>query len=191
MAARRKSTRQRIELTDPRGIRALAHPARLAVLEELFSGRVATATELAALTDLSPSAMSYHLRALEKWGLVVRDEPTGDGRERPWRAAADDFQIGASSTTRAGVAANTLLLAQMLETQRRDLAAYFEHEQDLPEEWRQGNVDNAVLTLTAEEVEALKNELGAAIDRFRRRRADQVENGRRVRVAFVVVPLVD
>ena len=52
-------------LTDPRAIKALAHPARLAVIDELFAGRQLTATECAEIAGLSPSAMSYHLRALE------------------------------------------------------------------------------------------------------------------------------
>ncbi|MFN8099878.1 MAG: helix-turn-helix domain-containing protein [Dermatophilaceae bacterium] len=84
--------RTRLTLTDPRALRALAHPARQRVVAELYAGESLTATQAAALCDLTPSAMSYHLRALEKWGIVRRGEST-DGRERPWLAAADDFTI--------------------------------------------------------------------------------------------------
>ncbi len=76
-----------MKLSDPKAIRALAHPARLTVIEELYSGRELTATECADLAGLSPSAMSYHLRSLAKAGIVERADATGDGRERPWRAA--------------------------------------------------------------------------------------------------------
>lgn len=76
-----------LTLTDPRAIRAIAHEARQQVIDELYSGSVLTATEAARICGLSPSAMSYHLRALEKWGIVVRDDTSSDGRERPWRAS--------------------------------------------------------------------------------------------------------
>ncbi|MCU1531814.1 MAG: ArsR family transcriptional regulator [Arthrobacter sp.] len=83
-----------MEITDPKAIRALAHAARLEVISELYSTQVSrTATELAAQTGLTPSAMSYHLRALRKWGIVVPAATTGDARERRWKAAGTDFAI--------------------------------------------------------------------------------------------------
>ncbi|WP_353951433.1 helix-turn-helix domain-containing protein [Knoellia sp. S7-12] len=82
-----------LRITDPRALRALAHPARQRLITELFSGEVLTATEAAALVDLTPSATSYHLRALEKWGVVERDSSTSDARERPWRSTATTISI--------------------------------------------------------------------------------------------------
>ncbi|WP_426979220.1 ArsR/SmtB family transcription factor [Pseudarthrobacter sp. O4] len=83
-----------MEITDPKAIRALAHAARLEVISELYSTQVSrTATELAAQTGLTPSAMSYHLRALQKWGIVVPAATAGDARERRWKAAGTDFTI--------------------------------------------------------------------------------------------------
>jgi len=63
-------------------------------MDELYGGSVLTSSEAAQICGLSPSAMSYHLRALEKWGIVVRDDPSSDGRERPWRASANELSIG-------------------------------------------------------------------------------------------------
>lgn len=84
-----------VTITDPLAIRALAHKVRMEVIDEFFSSRrLHTATELAGRFGLTPSAMSYHLRALEKWGYVVRAEATGDGRERYWRAAGDTLSVG-------------------------------------------------------------------------------------------------
>lgn len=85
--------RRTLRLEEPAALRALAHPARQRVVAALYAGGEAlTATQAARLCELSPSAMSYHLRALEKWGIVRRGE-SPDGRERPWLAAADDFTI--------------------------------------------------------------------------------------------------
>ena len=72
---RRRGRSDEVRLRDPDALRALAHPARLLVVDELYQGNERTSSELAELTGLSPSAMSYHLRALERWGIVERGEP--------------------------------------------------------------------------------------------------------------------
>ena len=59
-----------LHLHDPRDIRALAHPARMAIIDALASGDELTATECAALTGLSPSATAYHLKLLERYHLA-------------------------------------------------------------------------------------------------------------------------
>lgn len=88
-----RTKRTELVITDPTALRALAHPARQRLITELYSGEVLTATEAAQLVGLTPSATSYHLRALEKAGIVVRDEAASDARQRPWRAAADSFSV--------------------------------------------------------------------------------------------------
>ncbi|MBR7744644.1 helix-turn-helix transcriptional regulator [Phycicoccus sp. BSK3Z-2] len=100
--ARDEDGRSELRITDPRALRALAHPARQRVITELFSGEVLTATEAARLVGLSPSATSYHLRALERWGIVERDE-SSDGRERPWRATASSITVTPDAHRAAGV----------------------------------------------------------------------------------------
>lgn len=90
---------EKVEITDPKAIRALAHAARLEVISELYSTQMSrTATELAVHTGLTPSAMSYHLRALQKWGIVVPAETAGDARERRWRAAGTDVTISSGGS---------------------------------------------------------------------------------------------
>jgi DNA-binding transcriptional ArsR family regulator len=91
----RKNSANAVVISDPQAIRALAHEARLEALEELFASQASrTATELASRCRLTPSAMSYHLRALEKYGYVMRAPSEGDGRERRWRAAGDHLVVG-------------------------------------------------------------------------------------------------
>ncbi|WP_415645783.1 helix-turn-helix domain-containing protein, partial [Stackebrandtia soli] len=67
------------ELSDPELLRALAHPARMAILDHLGEVDDLTATEGAELIGLSPSAMSYHLRTLAKVGLLEEAPGRGDG----------------------------------------------------------------------------------------------------------------
>ena len=57
---------------------ALAHPIRRAIIERLAQGEC-TVGDLAAPHDVSPPAISKHLRVLEDAGLL---EQTPDGRVR-------------------------------------------------------------------------------------------------------------
>jgi DNA-binding transcriptional ArsR family regulator len=70
--AQRRSTDDvaALRVEDPRSIRALAHPARLAIIDALASGEELTATQCAELTGLSPSATAYHLNLLERYGFA-------------------------------------------------------------------------------------------------------------------------
>lgn len=111
-ASVRRQTENPVVISDPQAIRALAHEARLEVLEELFASQsTRTATELASRCNLTPSAMSYHLRALEKYGYVERAASEGDGRERRWKAAGDQLVVG--SLTDSIAAKNAFLNVQL------------------------------------------------------------------------------
>src|SRR4029077_1064021 len=91
-----------VRLQDPRDIRALAHPARMAIIDALASGAELTATECAELTELSPSATAYHLKLLERYGLAEPAPARSDGRERPWRATDRRVTFDLDTSTPAG-----------------------------------------------------------------------------------------
>jgi DNA-binding transcriptional ArsR family regulator len=192
VAARgKKSTKPESRVvSDPRAIRALAHPARLAVLDALsFEDTELTATECAKIAGVSPSAMSYHLRALEKWGFVVRAETNGDGRERPWRAASTSWSIEDIADS-ATATATSALASVTLNRLAAELGAWFRVENDAPKEWRDNSgLDNTQLWLTAEELSELRATQRAWVDAHRGRTAkDHPEGARRVRVTHIVVP---
>src|SRR5436309_138158 len=63
---------RQLELTDPKAMRALAHPLRIELLRLLREPR--TATECAEALGESPQSCSYHLRTLAKYGFVERAE---------------------------------------------------------------------------------------------------------------------
>ncbi|MBG0828591.1 winged helix-turn-helix transcriptional regulator [Planomonospora sp. ID67723] len=86
-------TKEKQPLSDPRAMRALAHPARLAILNKLQTDGAATATEVAEVVGVTPSAASYHLRMLAKYGFVEDAPPRGDGRERLWRGVRTSWTV--------------------------------------------------------------------------------------------------
>lgn len=81
-----------IEL-DAHGMRALAHPVRLAILTRLQQDGPQTATGLSEHVNASPSVTSWHLRHLAKHGLVRDAAALGNGRERWWEAASRGFRV--------------------------------------------------------------------------------------------------
>ncbi|MFC9693599.1 ArsR/SmtB family transcription factor [Kribbella sp. NPDC056951] len=174
----------KVVLTDPRAIRALAHPARQLVIDELYSGRVLTATECAELAGLTPSAMSYHLRALERWGIVERAEST-DGRERPWRAPAQGMVIPSQSSM-AGRTANQ---AMMRVATDRMLELFDKLPGDDP--WDDiSAMSRSRVWLTHEEAEQLGADLQKLVNGYRKGRtaADHPEGTRSIHIMFTVVP---
>ncbi|MCA1223036.1 winged helix-turn-helix domain-containing protein [Streptomyces sp. 8L] len=76
-----------VRLTDPRALRAYAHPTRMALVGLLRREGPLTATQAAGVVGESVASCSFHLRQLAKYGLV-EEAGGGRGREKPWRATA-------------------------------------------------------------------------------------------------------
>jgi DNA-binding transcriptional ArsR family regulator len=178
-----------VVLRDPKAIRALAHPARLLVIQRLFSGEPATATSLAEAAGLSASAMSYHLRALERFGIVERAEPTDDGRERPWRATGRTIRVDSTAPT-ATVAVEGAVIGAVLDSTRREIDRFLAGQQDEPQAWRDAvGLDSGAVTVTPQELEQLREGLAALLRPYRSdRRTRLPQDARRVRLTTIVVP---
>jgi DNA-binding transcriptional ArsR family regulator len=178
-------------LRDPRALRALAHPVRLAILEHLRSVGPATATECAEVTGQSPSACSYHLRALAKWGLVAATDGR-DRRERRW-ASGGRFVVGDHDMPRRPdvVAAEHQLTAQVLQRATARALAWMDASDDEPKEWRDVTaISNAALRLTPEELSGLLGKIDALIAPYvaSDRQADVPDGSRIVHLHLSAVP---
>src|SRR5687767_14852819 len=76
-----------VTLSDPKALRAYAHPLRMALVGLLRREGPLTATQAAERLGESVPNCSFHLRQLAKYGLAERVEGA-DAREKPWRATA-------------------------------------------------------------------------------------------------------
>src|SRR3712207_6655958 len=74
-----------MRITDPRAMRALAHPLRLDLIEALTVLGPSTAAACARHLGSTQALCSFHLRQLAKYGFVEQAADSGDRRERPWR----------------------------------------------------------------------------------------------------------
>lgn len=148
---------------DPRAMRALAHPTRLALLDHLHAAGEATATECSEFVGESPSSCSYHLRSLAKWGFVEEgaDRP---GRERPWRprAASIEFPSGGFEAT--------VLRDEVLARGQQRVRSALSHEHELPSRWRRAaQTSSATLALTPSELEELGERFEQLLAEYRGR----------------------
>ena len=169
MARRTSPPSGAVVLTDPSAVRALAHPARLVVIDALYAGQVLTATECAELAGTPPSAMSYHLRALEKYGLVVRAEPRGDARERPWMRAGDSLTVSMAGSGSSRLAAAELLVENSMQTDLRRLLSTMRADAEAgPEgEWSGTTTySRDQLLMTAEEARELRDAVDRLVAQF-------------------------
>jgi DNA-binding transcriptional ArsR family regulator len=153
---------RRRKVTDLTELRALAHPLRLALLDQLMSFGEQTAAQCAAGVGSTTSNCSYHLRALGRAGLVERVEPSSDGRERPWRATATGLSYGPDDDTRSPAAAEAALTLDELSTIREEeltRQARRRHASQ-PEPWRSAEAfHDYALRVTAEELAQLTGEI--------------------------------
>jgi DNA-binding transcriptional ArsR family regulator len=144
-------------------LRALAHPVRLALIEHLTVRGPLTATEAAELVGESPSACSFHLRQLAKYGFV-EEAGEGIGRRRPWRVTrygmSIDSDAGDPAARRAGGEVVRLLRDRQLDRYRRWAA----ERVTWPEPWRRAAIDDEyAFWVTPAELDALHEELGARL----------------------------
>jgi DNA-binding transcriptional ArsR family regulator len=74
-------------------LKSLAHPLRVRIYDELSAYGPLTASGLADRLGESSGSTSYHLRQLERTGLVREDTTRGKGRERWWERTPGSIAI--------------------------------------------------------------------------------------------------
>ncbi|GAA3760628.1 helix-turn-helix domain-containing protein [Plantactinospora mayteni] len=180
-------------ISDPQVMRALAHPARLAIMEHLTTtGAAVTATECAEIVGLSPSAVSYHLRELAKFGLVEQAPSRGDARERLWRSSVGSWGVeaGQDASPEARAAQETLIEVYAARDMER-IREWARRIGEEPKEWYDASrYGGAVLMMTAEELVELNDRIRELMRPYRRReRVDPPEGSRPVMVHYAALPM--
>lgn len=75
---------------DPRVLRALAHPVRARILDEIEASGPVRAADVARELAIPANQASFHLRQLAKYGLVEEaPDEARDKRDRVWRATTE------------------------------------------------------------------------------------------------------
>lgn len=179
-----------LRVEDPRSIRALAHPARVAIINALATGEELTATQCAELTGLSPSATAYHLKFLERHGYAEAAPQRADHRERPWRATGRRLQVDLDDSTPAGASAAAAVIAAYIDTTKAIAVTFTKDGYAEPGEWRDALLNNRDLWLTLEEFQQVTADLKTVLEPYQERAQNEERpaGSRRVRIMNVVVP---
>lgn len=161
-----------MEISDPKAIRALAHPLRLDLLQLLGAVGPATAAECGRVLGASQASCSFHLRQLARYGYVEDAEPGNDRRERRWRASHRRLSV---RTAPDGVAVRQEVDRVVVEHEMQAILDYSRRPEDASPEWRHNaGIVTAMALLSPDEAAALKEQWLAMLAPFTAR----VDDGR-------------
>jgi DNA-binding transcriptional ArsR family regulator len=160
------------EITEARLFRALSHPVRIALVEELSLHGPMTATEVGERIGESPTTCSFHLRQLARYGFV-EEAGGGKGRARPWRMTAIGMNVPGILDDPEAQVAFDVLHGMFRERHLGRYQRWQETKTSFPEEWRRAAADNEyILYLTPDELDQLSNEVTDVLMRHFDRLAD-------------------
>lgn len=159
-------------LTDPREIRAIAHPVRIALLEALSREGPLTATQAAEIVDESPANCSFHLRTLAKYGFV-EEAQGGSGRQRPWRRVTFGQSLELADEGETAIAAQAFAHMSDERTFER-IRQYVDTISAFPKEWQEASyLFDSLVYLTPEELKEIQATFLEQLTKFRERTADK------------------
>jgi hypothetical protein len=181
-----------LRLTDPKAMRALAHPVRMALLDLLGVAGTLTATQASEILGESPANCAFHLRTLAKYGFA-REAGGGRGRERPWTRTRRTISVSSTQqdNPQAAIAAGALgsvYFERWVERARR----VFGSRDRLPGWERATHMSRSTVFLTAEETVQMSQEIQEIIDRYRDRELDpsqRPDSALPVDLAFFASPM--
>lgn len=175
---------QPLTLREPAALKALAHPVRQDLIALLGRNDVLTATAASEQVGMSPSAVSHHLRLLEKYGVVERVDASADGRERPWRLRPGGLTLSPEPGDTSGQAAVMVLVRREVENQLERMEQLLHHDRaGIVEEVDDSGSLGFAFTrarLTRDEAREVVSRLEVILDEMRERRGreargDQLE----------------
>jgi predicted ArsR family transcriptional regulator len=153
-------------LTDPRALRAYAHPVRMSLVGLLRTEGPLTATRAAELLGESSGTCSFHLRQLARYGLV-EEAGGGTGREKPWRATTTSTAWNTAVDTPELAAATGLLNTMIAEGYFEQLMRWLEASPEQPPEWQEAvMLGDRILYVTAEELAELGRKVRELVDEY-------------------------
>jgi DNA-binding transcriptional ArsR family regulator len=177
------------EVTDPKTMRALAHPTRLAIMSWLHRHGTATATQLSPHVGATPSVTSWHLRHLAGFGLVRDAEGGTDGRQRLWEATATGFRFDAPADPddTEGQAAYRALAGELMATTHEVPRQWFATiEPELEADWRiESGVMNTRIEVTLDELRDIGHKFEEILAAYVHRDTGDDDAGERRGVRFL------
>jgi DNA-binding transcriptional ArsR family regulator len=152
-------------------LKSLAHPLRVRIYDELSAYGPLTASGLAERLGESSGATSYHLRQLERAGLVREDTTRGKGRERWWERRPGSIAIPDARDLPPGSAdrlAVKLVEDEWFRSREQNFREYWaEGDQVFGSDWLDvATSDTINLRLTAEQLHELVADIDVVLQKY-------------------------
>jgi predicted ArsR family transcriptional regulator len=158
-----------VQLTDPRALRAVAHPTRLKLIALLRRLGPLTATQAGERIDESPAGCSFHLRTLAKWGLV-EEAGGGRGRERPWQATANGHEWAARGPSEEVDEAGDLLTRVVVERWFEEAVRWVDRRHEESADWTEAAIlEDRMIAVTPAEMRDLAARVGELLEPYMKR----------------------
>ncbi|HEU4706027.1 MAG TPA: helix-turn-helix domain-containing protein [Solirubrobacterales bacterium] len=181
-----------VQLTEPRALRALAHPIRLELIALLRRGGPLTATQAGGRIGESPASCSFHLRQLAKYGLV-EEAGGGRGRERPWRATAMSTEWATRGSDDEADAAGSALTRVVVERYFQAALAWLDRRGSEDPEWVDAaELSDAIVYMTPAQMHEANAKVRAVLEPYLKRMEDSEPpdpSARPVNVIGIAFPL--
>jgi len=173
-------------------LRAIAHPLRNRILDEITARGTARAADLAQALDIPANQASFHLRQLAKYGLIEEaPEEARDRRDRVWRPTSPDglrLSLDELEAQPGGKAAVSVWRRQASAWGHRlvDEAHYATRAKDAEVVIQDGR-----LRLTKEQAMRLSEEVDEVLRAWRRRTGQGADGARTYSVYLMLQPYPD
>jgi DNA-binding transcriptional ArsR family regulator len=178
-----------VQISDPKAIRALAHPLRLDLLQLLGAGGPATAAQCGRVLGASQASCSFHLRQLAKYGFVEDAGPGRDRRERQWRVPHQRLSVRIGPDSDGAVRQQVEQL--VVEREMQAILDYSRRPDGASPEWQhKAGIVTAMAVLSPDEAAAIKEKWIALLAPYAGGANRQPEPGQRhVRYFMAATPL--
>ena len=186
---------------DVTALRALAHPLRVQILDELSNFGPLTASGLGDRLGESSGAMSYHLRQLAKHDIIREVVGKGSARERWWQMSPEDLKVSSPETSSdpAGLAATEIIARELQSNNERRVTDFIRYGQEtLGADWRQAaTLSSAHLVLNRHQLREFGDEFLLFLAAFEAKFATAAPTPENdpdaipVQIQFNAFPLID
>ncbi|TWP35008.1 helix-turn-helix transcriptional regulator [Leekyejoonella antrihumi] len=180
-------------MSDPRVLRAIAHPVRNRVLQEVYVAGHSRAADIAEELGIPANQASFHLRQLAKYGLVEpAPEHARDGRDRVWKPVHEhglNLSLRQLERESGGAAAVSVFRRQSAEDAKAMVDRALRADDSDPNVHVM--VNNAALRLTKEEAEQFSKELTDLFGTWRRRTMGFHDGRRTYHLLEILQPMPD
>lgn len=179
------------KLQDPGVLRAISHPLRNRILEQLYARGAGRAADLAGVLGVPANQVSFHLRQLARYELIEEaPELARDGRDRVWRPTHPDglnIDVRSLQASPGGSAAVTVWSRSSVAQAHAavDRAWSLERSHDV-----HVMISNGALMLTQDEAKELTEELLDLSSKWRERGRQPLPEGAEKRRLYKLMEIL-